>query len=296
MTLDDIRMFLAIARTGSLTAAAQSLYVSQPALSKRLARFEQELGATLFERGQGAHSLTLTPAGKLLIPFAEKWDDLQEEMSLLHDLSRRKHFFVDTVDSVSDAVLAEPLCQFCAEHPEIEVVTRCRERYTSYAGVQEHTADVAFVAQEQFYQNVSTNPLFRERFVLVTADTALTEPVNAADLPRERELVVHWGAGFLRWRQQRLNIARHPNVTLSVIGMALPFLRQGGWIIAPQTIGDAVASVMEELRCLPLLDPPPERTVYFAEEYGRHHEATDLLLELIHAKLRNRPGIRWLLG
>jgi LysR family transcriptional regulator for metE and metH len=46
----DIELLEAIERTGTLTAAADQLYVSQPALSQRLARLEQQLGAPLYER------------------------------------------------------------------------------------------------------------------------------------------------------------------------------------------------------------------------------------------------------
>ena len=127
MTLDDMRMLLTIAKCGNLTAAAQTLYVSQPALSKRLNRFEEELGAQLFERAQGAHRLTLTPAGKLLIPFAEKWEDLQQEVGMLHDINSRVHFFVDAVDSVGICVLSDAIYAYHQKRPDTELVLKQRD-------------------------------------------------------------------------------------------------------------------------------------------------------------------------
>ena len=284
MNLDDMKVFLTIARSGSLTAAAQSLYVSQPALSKRLTRFEQELGAPLFERGQGSRALSLTPAGKMLLPFAEKWDDLQQEISMLHDLASRVHFFVDTDTSLGDCLLPG------------EIILRARDSRSCYTAVQDQTTSVAFVVQEQFSQALTTRPLLSERMVLLTCNAALTGPVNAADLPREREIVVPWNADFMRWRQQRLSISRHPNVSLSSVPMALPFLRAGGWLVAPQTAADSAIEAWQDLRCLPLLDPPPARTVYCVEETGRHHPATDLLLEILRSEFKGRSGIHWLMG
>ena len=59
-----LRYFLAVAREGSITAAAQSLHVTQPTLSRQLMDLEDELGQKLFLRG--AHHMALTPEGILL--------------------------------------------------------------------------------------------------------------------------------------------------------------------------------------------------------------------------------------
>ena len=59
-----LRYFLAVAREGSITAAAQSLHVTQPTLSRQLMDLEDELGQKLFVRG--AHHVVLTPEGILL--------------------------------------------------------------------------------------------------------------------------------------------------------------------------------------------------------------------------------------
>jgi len=59
-----LRYFLAVAREGSITAAAQSLHVTQPTLSRQLMDLEDELGQKLFVRG--AHHMALTPEGILL--------------------------------------------------------------------------------------------------------------------------------------------------------------------------------------------------------------------------------------
>ena len=59
-----LRYFLAVAREGSITAAAQSLHVTQPTLSRQLMDLEDELGQKLFVRG--AHHVILTPEGILL--------------------------------------------------------------------------------------------------------------------------------------------------------------------------------------------------------------------------------------
>ena len=62
MTLRQLRYIDMIAKRGSLTAAAEALFVTQPSLTAALRELEQELGITLFLRSR--KGLTLTPAGE----------------------------------------------------------------------------------------------------------------------------------------------------------------------------------------------------------------------------------------
>lgn len=64
MNMMQIDYFLMVVDSGSFTAAAQKLYVSQPAVSRIIAALEGELGCTLFDRSE-RKAVTLTPAGKL---------------------------------------------------------------------------------------------------------------------------------------------------------------------------------------------------------------------------------------
>lgn len=61
----DLELVVTLAESGSLTAAARMLHAAQPALSRRLARLERDLGTRLFERGR--RGATPTPAGRVLV-------------------------------------------------------------------------------------------------------------------------------------------------------------------------------------------------------------------------------------
>ena len=61
--------FIEIARENSLSAAAEKLYISQPALSQRLKQLEKELGTPLFERS--GNRLSLTKAGVIFLNGAQ---------------------------------------------------------------------------------------------------------------------------------------------------------------------------------------------------------------------------------
>lgn len=83
----DIRImeyFLSIAREGNISAAAQSLHISQPALSKQISDLEKELGVKLFERG--SRKVTLTEEGMILRKRSEEMVSLlQRTQDEIHE-------------------------------------------------------------------------------------------------------------------------------------------------------------------------------------------------------------------
>lgn len=80
---DDLRHFLAVVRAGSLTSAGRRLGVSQPTVGRRLIALEERLGARLFERR--AKTMSLTEAGRELLPFAEEIERQAGELAMAAD-------------------------------------------------------------------------------------------------------------------------------------------------------------------------------------------------------------------
>jgi len=75
-----VQAFLAVAETGSLSAAARTLNASQPTLGRQIKAIEQQLGAELFSRR--ARGLELTAAGQSLIPAARNMRDAMNQIRL----------------------------------------------------------------------------------------------------------------------------------------------------------------------------------------------------------------------
>ena len=72
MDLDDFRAFLAIYKHGSISKAAASLYMNQSNLSSKIQKLEKEIGAELFVRGRGRHSIELTNQGEKFLLIAQQ--------------------------------------------------------------------------------------------------------------------------------------------------------------------------------------------------------------------------------
>ena len=85
-TLDQLRILKAIAREGSFKKAADSLFVTQPAVSLQIQNLEKQLEITIFDRG--GRKAQLTEAGKLLIDYCERiLSQCQEACKAIEDLN-----------------------------------------------------------------------------------------------------------------------------------------------------------------------------------------------------------------
>lgn len=73
-----LRYFHAVAHEGTVTAAAESLHVSQPSVSAQIQKLERSLGYRLFDRS--GRSMTLTPEGKLVLEYADQIFRLGREL------------------------------------------------------------------------------------------------------------------------------------------------------------------------------------------------------------------------
>lgn len=70
MDTESLKAFVSVARSGSFSTAAQQLFITQPAVSKRIAKLEEQLNHRLLDRL--GRELTLTEAGQTLLPKAER--------------------------------------------------------------------------------------------------------------------------------------------------------------------------------------------------------------------------------
>ena len=88
MNFEQLHQFLCVAQLGTVSAASEQLHISQPALSRSLARLEQELGIQLFDRN--GRAISLNQAGATALEYVRSI--LHEERLMriaLNDLAHR---------------------------------------------------------------------------------------------------------------------------------------------------------------------------------------------------------------
>ncbi len=86
---DQLRQFIAVAEEGTLSAAAQALFLSQPALTRSMQRLEEELGVALFDRAKS--KVSLNENGRFFLGLCKKLtQDLEESVVRLREFDRRR--------------------------------------------------------------------------------------------------------------------------------------------------------------------------------------------------------------
>ena len=73
LTKTDLETFWAVVQHGTLTAAAEALFITQPTLSMRLRALEERVGTPLFIRGKGQRRIQLTEAGQKFLTLAQRF-------------------------------------------------------------------------------------------------------------------------------------------------------------------------------------------------------------------------------
>jgi DNA-binding transcriptional LysR family regulator len=122
MDWDDVRYFLAVARGGSVRAAAEGLGVNHSTVLRRIAQLEERLGARMFEKLPSGYRLT--DAGEEVLEFAEQMETSSNRLQtrvLGRDQSVRGLLRVTLAPTLATHLLMPDFAEFARLHPEVEM-------------------------------------------------------------------------------------------------------------------------------------------------------------------------------
>ena len=165
----QVEGFLEVARRGSVSRAAEALFITQPTLTARLHGLERELGARLFLRTP--RGMRLTEAGRAWVPFAERaMRALVEGRDALEQVMTASggHLVIATAPAVSIYVLPELLERFVAAHPRVEVSVRTGHSEEIVALVLRDEVQLGLGRAIQ-HPDLELRPFHKEELVLVCA-------------------------------------------------------------------------------------------------------------------------------
>ncbi|MFO1071249.1 MAG: LysR substrate-binding domain-containing protein [Geminicoccaceae bacterium] len=175
-----LRSFVAIAETGSFTAAAQRVHRTQSAVSMQIKRLEQTLGAELFARE--GRSVRLSGEGELLLPHARRV--LQAHSEALAAFDREQlagEVTLGAPDDYASTFLPRGLASFAESHAAVRVNLLCQPSVELIRLLADGTIDLALVTQGSGEQGGTL--LAREPLVWVTSamhDAHAKEPLPLA--------------------------------------------------------------------------------------------------------------------
>ena len=170
MELRHLQSFLAAARAGSFTRAAQSLGLTQAAISQHVAALEKDLGVRLFDRVK--RTVALSDAGRRLEEYASQILALVEAAK--HELgggatrlSGTLRIATSTVPA--EIVLPELLAAFQLRHPHVREAVTVTDTKTATRAVESGEADLGLVGEPPNSDRLQAIPIADDELVLVVA-------------------------------------------------------------------------------------------------------------------------------
>ena len=148
-TLDQLRILKAIAAEGSFKRAADTLYVSQPAVSLQVQNLEKQLNVPLFDRG--GRKAQLTEAGHLLLSYGEKIITLcQETCRAIEDLQNLQGgtLIVGASQTTGPYLLPRMIGLFRQKSPDVAVQLQVHSTRRTSWGVANGQVDLAIIGGE----------------------------------------------------------------------------------------------------------------------------------------------------
>lgn len=157
MDIASLQAFVAVAEQGSFSHAAETLFLTQPAVSKRVSNLEAELETRLFDRI--GRTVLLTEAGRLLLPRARSiLDELEDSRRAIASLSDEVAgvLALATSHHIGLHHLPNWLRRFRKEYPQVSLDLQFMESDAAYHQMNKRNAELAFVTLSD-----SMNPQFQ---------------------------------------------------------------------------------------------------------------------------------------
>lgn len=166
MDIEQLQQFLKVAELGNFTRAAEVLSISQPALSRSIARLEEELGQPLFERQ--SRKVVLTDAGHLLQSRAHRIVSLVEDTKAeICDDGESGRVRLGAIPTIAPFFLPEMLSPFAEAFPKAHLTVQEDTTDNLLRRCQQGEIDVAILALPITAKHLEIEPLFEEELLLV---------------------------------------------------------------------------------------------------------------------------------
>lgn len=299
MNLSQLRMFLEVAKWGSLSEAARQQSLTQPAVTRKMQRLEKELNADLFERGEG-HQIVLTAQGRDFLQYAKQvlsdYVVLQERWhTLRHEVQGQLNLAASTTPG--EFVIPHLLADFIGRYPKVSPHLAILDSDEVINRVQARDFDVGFVGVETHRPNMEQFVFNEDELILAVYPKHRfaqehREVVSLNDLEGETLIVREEGSGSMQTlhrllQEHNLSLPRHKVAMALGSTQAVVSSISAGLGIGFITTRAAEANAAN-LWAVRLKELSLKRDLYVIYEKGREQNGPLLLREFI-AFVTKRP-------
>lgn len=245
MDIDTLKIFVSLAELGSLTAAAEAHNLTQPAVSIRLRKLEEELYSKLYYRiGRG---VKLTAEGEAVLASARRIvresEDIAKELAEGRGIPSGR-ISIGTIDAASSYVLPPVFSRFRNLFPRVEIRLEVTATASLVRFLRSGEIDLAVATLPiENDEDLRVYPIYREKMILIVppSDKFFTgRKLSLDEISKTAFISFHEGAVTRRVIEQEL--ARHgivPHVTITTDSPeAIKNLVSAGlgWAVLPQRV------------------------------------------------------------
>ncbi|SKC40566.1 LysR family transcriptional regulator [Maledivibacter halophilus] len=263
MNLENLKTFLTIVETKSLSKTANVLYLSQSTISHRLKQLEKELETKLIQRNRGEREVTLTLEGEDFVELAKKWVLLWEETTRWKEKDFRLKIKIGCSDSLNTCVFP-PLYKLLMKNNSLLTI-KVRSHWSTVIIklVENYELDFGLVLMPVNNNNVIIEPLFDERFVVVSfKEKGLQDTVHPKDLDPKNEIYFYHGPEYKIWHNYWWDPATINRSTVDTASLLLSiFDSPNYWAIVPMSMARLFKENID-IKISELSKPAPNRICY----------------------------------
>jgi DNA-binding transcriptional LysR family regulator len=277
MNLNQLKIFYLAAKQGSLSAAAEALYITQPAVTKGIQRLQEHYEIKLFNRF--GKKMALTDAGEVLYGIAESIFELENQAEeSLRDFQQRKRGFIQIISSESFGSYYLPFIinRFSRENPRIRISVNLLPTEQVVEKTASLATDLGFISYPVPHKKLCMREVLEDSYQIIVpaehplASKAVIEPGDLAGQP----LIVHEKGSAPRKSTEeflrRHNIAAPIPLELSNNEAIKTAVEEGLGIavITRRVVSKEIE--IGTLRAIPLSDPAMKRKFYLIHHKDKY--------------------------
>ena len=302
MTKPEIEAFLAVVQYGSISAAAEQIYVTQPALTRRIQNLEKELDYRLFARGKGIRGSSLTVRGRAFLPIAQRWSGLYREAYALQDRDERPTFRLAAIGSAGRLLLGGIFSGMSSGETPYHLDFHLCHSVEGYSLIEGGAADAVLIdyLRSSVYSTgaVLSAPVYAVPFVVVGGSAWKgVRSVRAETLDPSREIVLPWNTAFDAWHDRCFDPGIRHAVDLDDSASVQYLLRDDLFAVMPATEARRLVQSGGEFYMADLVDGPPDEIIHcLTSPEGNESPVFRRFLDIVRRCCEAEPGVRCLLG
>lgn len=186
-SLNQYYIFYTVAACGNLSSAAKQLYISQPAVSKAIAKLESDLGAQLLYRT--TKGVQLTDSGEIIykkLEIAFRAIEDGEEQLRINEEAGTGSISIGVSSTLCKYFLLPYLRQFIRENPHIKISISCQPFSKTIEALENGSINVGLVGNNENLENFSFHPIGSITSVFVASEEYLRMLRRQADNATEK--------------------------------------------------------------------------------------------------------------